>query len=402
MSPAKRPITLLQEIQEQPALLGGIAREAPEKLPALVEKIPPARHVIGLAEGSSKHVLEMALPFLEQWMGLPVSVLSPDLLEQRLSLGKACSLPADGINALFEGALVIVVSQSGETGSVLRVLDQVEQHLNRQQFTVLTVTNREASTLATRYGNALPIGAGEEQSIAATKTMTSSLYWLLWWAFQWAKTHGTLPSDSLAKIQEELVSVPQALSIVSDLDIVGKIRAFTQKLIEVNHFVLLSKGVMTQMLPEVGLKLTETSSNIVYTDNTESFKHGPKVILSGVNEHHPNTVYVVPPTVADAEALYKDIRFHFWPSDANPAEDEPAYESDRVFFIRFDNGLPVPQSLIKGLSIAPDRILTLPPSPGVLASLIMGLGAFQVMSYHLALLKGESPDNPMLEKAVVS
>jgi glucosamine--fructose-6-phosphate aminotransferase (isomerizing) len=397
-------ITLLQEIQEQPALLTSILASAENVLEPLLQKLLKHNltHVIGLAEGSSKHVLDMAIPFWEQWTGIPMKVFSPDELEQRVTVGLDGHIPSAGMRAMFDHALVLVVSQSGETASVLKMLDVLNHQIDNPCFQVMTLTNREGSTLANRFDCNIPIGAGEEKSIAATKTMTASLYWMLWLAFCVAKEKNTLPLEAHKAIEKALSSIPEAVDAVCQPKMVDTIQTFTHKLIEVNHFVLLSKGVMTQILPEVGLKLTETSSNIAYTDNTESFKHGPKVILSGVNDHHPNTVYVVPPQRQDAEALYKDIRYHFWPKTAEPLKDKPTYESDRVFFIRFDSDLIVPLHLMKGLAMENDRILTLPKSQGMLSSMMMVLTTFQVMSYHLAMLKGASPDNPMLDKAVVN
>jgi glucosamine 6-phosphate synthetase-like amidotransferase/phosphosugar isomerase protein len=392
---SKHPDTLLLEIQSQATLCQTLVSRYPASVApfaSLCDRVPV---ILGLAEGSSKHALEIAAPFLEQWTGKPLWIASPETLEQRRLIGSQYGRAESPLDALSPG-LLLVVSQSGETASVLRMLEALAPE---RSGPLLALTNRERSTLSELAGNHLFLDAGEEKSIAATKTMTASILQLLLWGLAVGTHLGRLTVDQSAAILQQLQQLPQRLATLWTPAALDRIQAFTQKLIEVNHFVLLSKGPLTLVLPEVGLKLTETSSNIVYTDNTESFKHGPKVILSGVQEHHPNTVYLVPTEPGLAEGLFKDIRSHFWLPDAGPA-DPPAFESDRVFFIAFDNSGPLPEALGQGLALTDDRLLRLPMAPTLLEGMLMSIVTFQLISYQLARLKGESPDNPMLEKAV--
>ncbi|MBY0403560.1 MAG: hypothetical protein K2X66_06645, partial [Cyanobacteria bacterium] len=230
----------------------------------------------------------------------------------------------------------------------------------------------------------------------------ASLYLCLLWALQIANHTQRLSQKTFNRFQKELETVPQQLETLLKPQFLKRLQTFTQKLVEVNHFILLSKGPLSLILPEIGLKLTETSSNIVYTDNTESFKHGPKVILSGVNGVHPNTVYLIPTDIESAEILFKDIRSHFWPPSDGESHHPPTYGSDRVFFVMFENSPSIPKELLKDLNISSEQnILKLPAVSTLIGSLFMGIVAFQLISYYLAETKGENPDNPMLEKAVV-
>ncbi len=396
--PPNTAVTLLNEIQEQAQLIRSILKQKNKRLDSLQLPDSQCLRVIALAEGSSKHALEIAAPFIEEWIGLPIYIHDPESLDEKFAIGHIYKdhLTEDSMS-IYQDAYFIVVSQSGKTASVLHILETLSQTL-KTPLPLLTITNNSRSKLARHYGNHLPIGAGEEKSIAATKTLTATIITLLLWGLHVAQASGRMSKESEATIHRELLRISSRLESLWNPTRMESIFRFTQKLDEVNHFVLLSKGPLTLILSEAGLKLTETSSNIVYTDNSESFKHGPKVILSGVNNHHPNSIYLVPTADSFAEGLYNDLRSHFW---LNPSEADKklAFEADRLFFITFENSLEIPPTIQEDLSIEENQILSL-PSASTLESLFLGIVTFQLISYYLALIKGENPDNPALKKAI--
>ncbi len=399
--PRNTPITLLNEIQEQAKLLRALLKQKEKRLASL--PIPEKKHlrIIAIAEGSSKHALEIATPFLEEWIGLPIYVHDPESLEEKFTIARLYEdhLTEKDSISIYKDAYFIVVSQSGKTASVLRILETLTQYLD-EPLPILTITNNARSKLAQAYPHHLFIGAGPEKSIAATKTLSATIMTLLLWGLHVAEKTKRMKKSSSITIQRQLARISDRLESLWEPTRMESIFRFTQKLDEVNHFVLLSKGPLTLVLSEAGLKLTETSSNIVYTDNSESFKHGPKVILSGINGKHPNSIYLVPTIDALACELYKDIESHFWlDPKTSHNNNQLAFEGDRVFFIAFENSLTIPQKLLEGLNTTHERVLTL-PSASTVESLFVGLVTFQLISYYLAVIKGENPDNPTLKKAV--
>ncbi|MBY0404536.1 MAG: hypothetical protein K2X66_11605, partial [Cyanobacteria bacterium] len=157
------PLTLLTEIQKQPDLLRvlfltqlEILQDTPN-IPLNLQKI------IAIAEGSSKNVLDIASPFWEEWLGLPVWVHLPEALEQKMSIstqyGKMDTVSPDQkpsgnsfrIADLIERSLLFLVSQSGETGSILRLLDKLLPHLHPHSYQVVSLTNRDPSSLSKRF-----------------------------------------------------------------------------------------------------------------------------------------------------------------------------------------------------------------------------------------------------------
>ena len=395
------PDRLLREIEEQPALLRAVLASQPERL-AHHASIPLDRQrLIGVAEGSSRHALAIAAPFLEAFTGLPFLVSGPEDLLERQSVLRWL-MPEHSIHD--PQAFYLFVSQSGETASVLRAVQELFPAPRASSLgslpVAMSVTNQSHSTLARRFERHVTIGAGEERSIAATKTLTATLMTLLLWGAAVGRCQRRLSASAYDTLLAQFSSIPVQVAALFTSAARQALLRFSQKLMEVNHFVLLSKGPTTLILPEAGLKLTETSSNIVYTDNAESFKHGPKVILSGVNGHHPNALYLVPPEATLAEALYRDAQSHFWRDMSGPTPQR-AFEDDRVFFIRFENSPPLPSTFATQWPIPEDRLLTL-PACGLPDSLFVSLVAFQLISCHLAAFKGENPDNPTLQKAVTT
>jgi glucosamine--fructose-6-phosphate aminotransferase (isomerizing) len=303
------------------------------------------------------------------------------------------------IKRLFERSYFLTVSQSGQTGSILSILSSLQKCLgfSDKYSPLISFTNNPEGTLAQRFGNHFYLEAGKEESIAATKSMTASIMALLLFGLKLGQKRSWLRRGVYQTLLSTFEEIPDQLeAFLQDLAMRDKIDAFAGRLCDTNQFVILSRGPMASILPEIGLKLTETSRNIVWTDNTESFKHGRKVILHGVKGVRPNCLYLIPPNLPTqtADRLFQDIYSHFYSTD-----DEALFSTDGVFFTMFENSPPLPESLKKALNLAEEDILVLPQSQGI-ASLFLGLIAFQLICYYLALAKGEDPNNPALQKAV--
>lgn len=386
---------LLDEILEQPARLNALVEGFPHsfegiKLPGLF-----TQKLIGIGEGSSYNALKIAAPFVEEFTGLNTFTFDPESLENKFEISEYVKHP---IKRLFERSFFLTVSQSGQTGSILQVLTQLQTafDFSDAHCPMIPFVNNPQGTLATRYGNYFALDAGPEESIAATKSMTASIMALLLFGLRCGQKRAWLKRSAYQHFLSLLAEIPATLeAFLQDEAMHQRLNTFSQALCDTNQFVLLSKGPISSILPEVGLKLTETSSNIVWTDNTESFKHGRKVILQGVRGVRPNCLYVIPPnlTAEQAERLFRDIHSHFY------AGSDKVFSTEGVFFAVFENSPPIPDDLKAALGLTGSEVLTLPAVEGF-ASLFLGIVAFQLVSYYLALAKGEDPNNPALQKAV--
>jgi glucosamine--fructose-6-phosphate aminotransferase (isomerizing) len=386
---------LLTEIQEQPLCMDRILSEFPANFGGITFPGLFIQKLIGIGEGSSFNALKIAAPYIEELSGLNNFTFDPESLENKFDIAQSVRHP---IKRLLQKTYFLTVSQSGETGSILNIINliQGEFGFSDKHAPLLTFTNNPEGTLSKQYGNHFALQTGSEQSIAATKSMTASILALLLFGLRLGQKRSWLPLNRYQDFFNQLSSLPQLLAeFLQNPETHERLKEFCQPLAASNQFVLLSKGVLSSALPELGLKLTETSSNIVWTDNTESFKHGRKVILKGIKGMSPNCIYIVPPALSEQAAarFFQDIHAHFY------SGAEKAFSSENVFFIAFQNSPPVPKELREALNIGPDDILTLPRAEGI-RSLFLCIVAFQLLSYYLALAKGENPNNPALEKAV--
>jgi glucosamine--fructose-6-phosphate aminotransferase (isomerizing) len=149
------------EIAEQPAVVGGLLdRERPaiEGLAAEVRRRRP-RYAVIAARGSSDNVARYAQHVLGRLAGLPVVLATPSLHTLY------------GAPPRFTDALVIGISQSGSSPDVVSVVADGA----RQGAMTAAITNDAASPLAAVAAHVIDLGAGEERSVAATKTYTASL-----------------------------------------------------------------------------------------------------------------------------------------------------------------------------------------------------------------------------------
>lgn len=386
---------LLTEIMEQPACLRQLINGFPGNFEEINFPGLFTQKLIGIGEGSSYNALKIAAPYIEEFCGLNTFTFDPESLENKFEIAHTVNHP---IKRLFERSFFLTVSQSGQTGSILKILEELQEVLgfSDRYSPMIPFTNNPEGTLGNRYGNHFCLNTGKEASIAATKSMTASIMALLLFGLRCGQKRAWLRRASYQQLLAILADIPVALErYLDDQAQHQRLQTFAQALCDTNQFVLLSKGPLSSILPEAGLKLTETSSNIVWTDNTESFKHGRKVILHGVRGVRPNCLYLIPPNLSPeyAQKLFQDIHSHFY------TDNEKVFSTEGVFFACFKNSPPIPDILKALLDSNHSDILTLPASQGI-ESLFLGIVAFQLLSYYLALAKGEDPNNPALQKAV--
>ena len=179
---------LAAEMREQPAiverLLGGqrpllaqIAREA---------RAHDLAWVLIAARGSSDNAARYAQHVFGRLCGLPVALASP-------SLSTLYDAPLR-----FEGALVLGISQSGQSPDVCTVLERARA----QGRPTVAITNAPGSPLAGTADATVDLGAGAERSVAATKTYTASLAALAALAVEIAGDE--TPREQLAAVAEAM------------------------------------------------------------------------------------------------------------------------------------------------------------------------------------------------------
>ena len=238
--------------------------------------------VLIAASGSSRHTGLCAEITLEDLCGLAVDVEYAS--EYSCRGGQQSRDPS-----------VIVISQSGETSDTLAALREAQSHGQKS----LAITNVAASSMAREATVSLPLGAGKELAIPATKSFTCQLTVLYLLALHEGARRGYLSDAAVADRIAELQSLPA--QIETQLPAWEKTMAeLAHKYAAASTFLYLGRGVHYPIAREGALKLKEAS--YVHAEGYPSgeLKHGPNALVS---ERVPVVVIATVDRALDASRL---------------------------------------------------------------------------------------------------
>lgn len=247
-------MTLLEEIREQPAILEGLVNTAgsvASNVAALLMR-DDVTHVMIAARGTSDNAARYAKYVWGSIGGLPVALAAPSLFGGYAS-------PPD-----LRGAAIVGISQSGESPDLVSVLEEGR----RQQRPTIAITNEPASPLANLADAVFPLSAGDERSIAATKTFTATL-------FAVAAIASQLRPDLLTST--ELGHTPLAVTGVLNAETL--IRETAEELGPIQNCVVLGRGYNFATAFEWALKLQEMAYVLAHPFSVADFAHGPFAVV---------------------------------------------------------------------------------------------------------------------------
>jgi len=263
------PHEMLREIYEQPAALSrtmALYLEANHLRGDMIERLSawanPAGEVLIAASGSSRHC------------GLAGEILLEDLCGLAVDVEYASEYSCRGRYDLRRPS-VIVISQSGETSDTLAALREVSQRGER----TLAITNADLSTMAKEAHVSMPLAAGVEKAIPATKSFTCQLATLFLLALYEARRMNRMDAPELAANIARLQALPAAIEAQLD----GwreQMAALARKYSSANTFLFLGRGIHYAIAREGALKLKEAS--YVHAEGYPSgeLKHGPNALVS--------------------------------------------------------------------------------------------------------------------------
>lgn len=180
-----------------------------------------------------------------------------------------------GAKVNYNNHLVVAVSQSGKSIDTLAVL----QEGKATGAVTVAVTNDVASPLAKAADFVLDLSAGEEKSVAATKTYAAELTVLYALA---------VAISGKKELEAVLDKLPEKVS-----DIIGlqfKIRQMAEACTHENNFIVLSRGPMQGVGKEMALKLGECCYSYGHFFSVTDFMHGPLALL----EEGSNVIVLAP------------------------------------------------------------------------------------------------------------
>jgi glutamine---fructose-6-phosphate transaminase (isomerizing) len=237
-----------REIAQQPDV---IARLLERERPALRElagelRRRRPRYAVLAARGSSDNAARYAQHVLGRMLRLPVVLATP-------SLHTLYDAPPR-----FIDAIVIGVSQSGASPDVVSVVAEGA----RQGAMTVAITNDPSSPLGAAATHVLDLGAGEERSVAATKTYTASLVAI-----------AALAAEGDAALSDDVARLPDALA--AQLALTGDAAAAVAAAADWERLTVVGRGAHYATAFEAALKVRELAGIVAEAYSPADLLHGP-------------------------------------------------------------------------------------------------------------------------------
>lgn len=244
---------LRQEIYAQPAVLQALLDRQPE-FQALAAQLQSRRptHLLIAARGTSDNAARYAQYLFSAFNRLPVALATPSLFS------------VYGTPPRLEGALVIGISQSGRSPDIVAVVEEAR----RQGQPTIAITNEPDSPLAQAADHAVALGAGAEQSVAATKTYTAELLALALLSTCWAGD---------AERLQALQKLPEA--VAQTLQLEPTIAQLAPRYTYATEAVVVGRGFNYATAFEIALKIKELTYVVAEPYSSADFRHGPVAIV---------------------------------------------------------------------------------------------------------------------------
>ena len=259
-------------------------------------------------------------------------------------------------------ALVVTISQSGETADTLAALRHAQsQGMNH----TLTICNVSTSAMVRECALAYITRAGVEVGVASTKAFTTQLAALFLLTLTLAQVKGRLSDEQEAAFLKQMRHLPVAITAVLALEpqIIAWAEAFARK----ENALFLGRGLHYPIALEGALKLKEISYIHAEAYPAGELKHGP---LALVTEEMP----VV--TVAPNDPMIEKLKSNMQEVRARGGELYVFADGDSR--IASDDGL---------------HVIRLPEHYGLLSP-ILHVVPLQLLAYHTALARGTDVDKP--------
>ncbi|CAL63306.1 Glucosamine--fructose-6-phosphate aminotransferase [isomerizing] (Hexosephosphate aminotransferase) (D-fructose-6-phosphate amidotransferase) (GFAT) (L-glutamine-D-fructose-6-phosphate amidotransferase) (Glucosamine-6-phosphate synthase) [Herminiimonas arsenicoxydans] len=259
-------------------------------------------------------------------------------------------------------ALVVTISQSGETADTLAALRHAQSH---GMLHTLTICNAATSAMVRECALAYITRAGVEVGVASTKAFTTQLAALFLLTLSLAQVKGRLNDEQEAAYLKQMRHLPVAISAVLALEpqIIAWAEAFARK----ENALFLGRGLHYPIALEGALKLKEISYIHAEAYPAGELKHGP---LALVTEEMP----VV--TVAPNDSMIEKLKSNM--------QEVRARGGELYVFADGDSRITSGEGL---------HVIRLPEHYGALSP-ILHVVPLQLLAYHTALARGTDVDKP--------
>ena len=259
-------------------------------------------------------------------------------------------------------SLLVTISQSGETADTLAALRLAKE---KGYMAALTICNVSSSSLVRESDLAFMTRAGVEVGVASTKAFTTQLAALLMLVTAIGKVKGNISNEQEVEIVKALQSLPAEIekALAFDKDIEALAEDFAEK----NHALFLGRGEFYPIAMEASLKLKEISYIHAEAYAAGELKHGPLALIDA-----DMPVIVVAPNNELLEKVKSNI------------EEVRARGGQLYVFADKEAGFTPSEGM---------KIITMPKVNDIIAPIFYTV-PMQLLSYHVALIKGTDVDQP--------
>ena len=259
-------------------------------------------------------------------------------------------------------SLLITLSQSGETADTLAALRLAKE---KGYMAALTICNVAGSSLVRESDLAFMTRAGVEVGVASTKAFTTQLAALLMLVTSLGKVKGHISAEKEHEIIKAMQSLPAEIekALAFDTDIEALAEDFAEK----HHALFLGRGAFYPIAVEASLKLKEISYIHAEAYAAGELKHGPLALIDA-----DMPVIVVAPNNGLLEKVKSNI------------EEVRARGGQLYVFADKEAGFTPSEGM---------KIITMPKVNDIVAPIFYTI-PMQLLSYHVALIKGTDVDQP--------
>ena len=351
------PHFMLKEIFEQPrsildSMRGRLELEAGHLnmggIRAYEQKFINAQRIIIVACGTSWHAGLVAEYLIEDLARIPVEVEYASEFRYRNPI-------------ITERDIVIAISQSGETADTLAAIELAKS----KGATIFGICNVVGSSIARATDAGAYTHAGPEIGVASTKAFTAQVTVLTLLAMIMGQKRGTITDTKLRELMVELETIPSKVEKALKLD--AQIQEIAEEFKDATNFLYLGRGYNFPVALEGALKLKEISYIHAEGYPAAEMKHGP---IALIDENMPIVV------IATRDSSYEKVVSNI---------QEVKARKGRIIAIVSEGDSVIPAMA--------EFVIEVPHTSEVLMPLV-SVVPLQLLSYHIAVLRGCNVDQP--------
>ena len=317
-------------------------------LDAISDKLLGAQRILIIGCGTSWHAGLVGEYLIEDLARIPVEVEYASEFRYRNPVVG----PLD---------VVISVSQSGETADTLAAIKMAKA----RGATVFGICNVVGSSIARETHAGAYTHAGPEIGVASTKAFTAQVAVLTMIAMWLGQQKGQLSAARSAELARELELIPAKIHSMLQLD--DQIREIAKTMVGCSNALFLGRGYNFPVALEGALKLKEISYIHAEGYPAAEMKHGP---IALIDEHMP--VIVIAPFGELYDKLVSNVQ-------------EVKARKGRIYAITGEGS--------DAIAAVSDELIAIPSTDEALTPLLTTV-PLQLLSYHVAVLRGCNVDQP--------